>query len=63
MYMIHYHVILPAPPYFLFKAVSETALCNNIAILPIRLFLRWYLFRLIIEFDVWRRAISSLIAS
>ena len=49
---------------FLFKAVSQTALCNNyISILPIRLFLHWYLFCLIIEFDVWRRAIFSLIAS
>ena len=44
MYIIHSHAILPAPPYFLFKAVSQTALCNNISILPIRLFLRWYLF-------------------
>ena len=59
MYMVHSHVILPVPPYFSFKAVFQTTLCNNIPVLPIRLFLHWHLFCTIIEFDVWRRTIFS----
>ena len=50
---------MPVPPYFSFKAVFQTTLCNNIPVLSIRLFLHWYLFCPIIEFDVWRRAIFS----
>ena len=59
MHMVHFHAILPAPPFFSFKAVSQTTLCNNIPVLPIRLFLHWHLFCPIIKSDVWRRAIFS----
>ena len=57
MYMVYSHAILPAPPYFSFKAVFQTTLCNNIPVLSIRLFLHWHLFYPII--DVWRSAIFS----